>query len=117
MAALKKRLYELLKKANGAVCISPANAAPHILNMAFEGMRGEVLLHLLEKDGIYIATGSACSSKKRSFRVYESIGLSPVLSECAVRFSVCPDNTIEEIEYTAEKTISALQKFQGFIRR
>ena len=117
MAALKKRLYELLKKANGAVCISPANAAPHILNMAFEGMRGEVLLHLLEKDGIYIATGSACSSKKRSFRVHESIGLSPVLSECAVRFSVCPDNTIEEIEYTAEKTISALQKFQGFIRR
>ena len=85
--------------------------------MAFSGMRGEVLLHLLEKDGVCIATGSACSSKKRSFRVHESVGLPPALAECAVRFSFCPDNTLEEIQYTAEKTLAALKKFQGFIRR
>ena len=117
MQMLKDTLCTALMQAKGAVCISPANSAPHILNMAFSGMRGEVLLHLLEKDGVCIATGSACSSKKRSFRVHESVGLPPALAECAVRFSFCPDNTLEEIQYTAEKTLAALKKFQGFIRR
>ena len=117
MAQLKHMLCTTLMQAKGAYCITPECSAPHILNMAFEGMRGEVLLHLLEKDGICIATGSACSSKKRSFRVHESVGLSPALAECAVRFSFCPDNTPEEIQYTAQKTIAALQKFPGFIRR
>ena len=117
MERLKTQLRDGLLSAKGAHCFTPDPSAPHILNMAFEGMRGEVLLHLLEREGICISTGSACSSKKRTFRIHESIGVRPELAECAVRFSFCPDNTPEEIDYTIEKTKAALQKFQGFIRR
>jgi len=38
---------------------------PSVLNISFLGTRGEVLLHTLEQDGIYVSTGSACSSNKK----------------------------------------------------
>ena len=34
-------------------------ACPSVLNISFLGTRGEVLLHTLEQDGIYVSTGSA----------------------------------------------------------
>jgi tetratricopeptide (TPR) repeat protein len=42
----------------------PENAAPHIVSLGFPNVRGEVMLHALESDGVYASTGSACSSKK-----------------------------------------------------
>lgn len=41
-------------------------AGPSVLNVSFLGTRGEVLLHTLEQDGIFVSTGSACSSNKRT---------------------------------------------------
>ena len=41
---------------------SPENGVPYILNVSFLGTKGEVLLHKLEQEGIYVSTGSACSS-------------------------------------------------------
>ena len=32
--------------------------------MSFDNIKGEVLLHSLEQDNIYVSTGSACSSKR-----------------------------------------------------
>ena len=37
-------------------------SAPHIVSASFQGVRGEVLLHALEDRGIYVSSGSACSS-------------------------------------------------------
>ena len=36
--------------------------APHIISVSFNGIRSEVLLHALEEKGIYVSSGSACSS-------------------------------------------------------
>ena len=38
--------------------------APHILNMSFPGVRGEVLLHALEEKGVYVSTGSGLLFQK-----------------------------------------------------
>ena len=101
-----------------AVVLSPESGAPHILNVSFPGMRGEVLLHLLEREEIYISTGSACSSKKRGFsRIHQALGLTKEVAQGAVRISFCPDNTEEEIAAAAEAMRRALSKFRGFVRR
>lgn len=101
-----------------AVCITPEHCAPHILNIAFPGMRGEVLLHLLEEKEIYVATGSACSSGKIGYsRIHKSMGISKEISECALRLSFCPENTAEEIEETVAAIREILEKYRGFIRR
>ena len=117
MRELRDHLDELLRKETDYVRVTPDNCAPHILNVYFKGMRGEVLLHLLEREGIYIATGSACSSKKGNSRVHGSIGLTREMSECVVRISFSHLNTLAETKETALKIHEALSKFQHFIRR
>lgn len=78
--------------------------APHILNVSFPGIRGEVLLHALESDGIYISTGAACSSKKtKESHVLRAMGVDKRHTQGAVRFSFSEFNTIEEIDETIKK--------------
>jgi cysteine desulfurase len=68
---------------------------------------------MLEQDGIYVSTGSACSSKSKGSHVLSAMGLKPEEIEGALRFSFCRDNTIEEVEYVAERLI----KYTGDQRR
>ena len=115
---LRARLLENLANVDGMLVLSPVSGAPHILNLSFPGMRGEVLLHILEKDGIYISTGSACSSKKGKLsRTHKALGLDQQAAAGAVRISFSRYNTLEEMDLAAEKIIDALKQYRGFIRR
>jgi cysteine desulfurase len=82
--------------------LSPPNAVPHILMVAFPGLRGETLLHALSAKGIYVSTGAACSSKRRKDNpVLQAMGIPAELAGCAVRISLSAQNTSEEISETA----------------
>lgn len=85
------------------------NAVCHILNVSFEDVKGEVLLHYLEGDGICVSTGSACSSKKKGSHVLNAIGLPYNLVDGAIRFSVSDTTTIDEIDYAVEKLKSYVE--------
>jgi cysteine desulfurase len=88
--------------------------APHILNVSFPGVKAEVLLHALEQDGIYVATGSACGSKKKTMNhVHQALGFSQAESEGTIRLSFSIYNTEAEINYAGEK----LQKHVVDLRR
>lgn len=90
--------------------------SPYILNVSFLGVRAEVLLHLLEEQNIYVATGSACTSKSsvaHGSYVIKSLGLSNKEVESAIRFSFSYENTKEEVDYT----IDVLKKSLMFLRR
>ncbi|MEG2117240.1 MAG: cysteine desulfurase family protein, partial [Clostridia bacterium] len=43
-------------------------SSPHILSLNIDGIKGEVLLHMLEAEEIYIGRGSACSTKETAPR-------------------------------------------------
>ena len=71
-----KFIDELNKISNelGVRCsfnLSKTNS-PYILSLAFWGIRGEILLHALEKHGVLVGTGSACSSHVKENRVLRS---------------------------------------------
>ena len=100
---------------NGPV---PEDGAPHIVNMSFPGVRGEVMLHALEAEGVYVSTGSACSSKKlKVSAVLTAMGVSPAQAECALRFSLSPHTTEEEIDYAAQKLGALYAQLRRFQRR
>ncbi len=91
------------------------DACPSVLNISFLGTRGEVLLHTLEQDGIYVSTGSACASNHSSAKgshVLNAMGLSPKEIEGAIRFSFSEFNTKEEMEYVACKVKAAVTRFR-----
>ena len=83
------------------------------MNVSFLGTRGEVLLHTLEQDGIFVSTGSACSSNKKGrSHVLAAMGLSDKEIEGAVRFSFSEFNTVKEMDYVLEKTKNAVTRFR-----
>ena len=83
--------------------ITPNNSSPYILYLSLKRIRGEVLLHTLESEGIYVSTGSACSSKKGISRLGEAIGLKEDFREGTLRLSFSKFSTIEEAETFVKK--------------
>lgn len=80
------------------------SGAPHIINLSFPEVKGEILVHCLEKEGIYVSTGSACHSKdKGENRVLKAIGLNPELRKGTIRISLSRFNNKEELDYTVKK--------------
>lgn len=63
---LWSRLKEGILDIGDVIINSPDDCSPYILNASFMGTRGEVILHRLESNRIFVSTGSACSSNKNS---------------------------------------------------
>ena len=83
--------------------------APHIISLSFPGYRGEVIVHSLEKDGIYISTGSACNSRKKErSNTLTAIELSEKMIQGTIRISLSTYNKKKEIDYTIKKLIEKL---------
>ena len=112
---LAKRLSELENVViNGP---KPEEAAPHILNVSFLGVRSEVLLHTLEEKGIYVSAGSACSSHKRAgSATMAAIGASKEQQESAIRFSLSEFTEKEELDYAVEEIQKVLPVLRRFSR-
>ena len=88
--------------------------APQIVSAGFAGVRSEVLLHALEEKGIYVSSGSACSSNHPAISgTLKAIGVKKELLDSTLRFSFGLFNTKEEIDYTLE----ALKKVLPMLRR
>ena len=121
MMEKKKLLWTLFQQAVPAAQLngpSIEEGAPHIINISFPGVRGEVMLHALEGARIYCSTGSACSSKKRHLSpVLLAMGLDPDRAEAALRFSLSPLTQDEEIRYAAEQLGAIYATLSRFKRR
>ncbi len=120
MRRVKERLYRNLISIPDVVLNGPSieAGAPHILNLSFLGVRGEVLLHALERSGILVSTGSACSAKKQGKnRVLNAVGISGPRQEGAIRFSFCPFNTEEEADIAAEAISEQICILRRYKRR
>ena len=86
---------------------------PSVLNVNFRGTRGEVILHTLEQDGIYVSTGSACSSnKKGQSHVLEAMGQSSRDIEGAIRFSLGRLNSPDEVDTVVDAVAAAVKRFR-----
>ena len=93
-------------------------AAPHIVNASFPGVRSEVLLHTLENEGIYVSAGSACSSHKRAGSpTLTAIGASKAEMESSVRFSFSENTTQEEIDTVLEVLNRVIPMLRRFTRK
>lgn len=97
---------------------NPEKTAPHILSVSFDNIKGEVLLHSLEQDNIYISTGSACSSKKNvQSYVLKNMGISDSLIEGTMRISFSIFNTEEEIDSLVESLNKHINLLREIRRR
>lgn len=96
--------------------ISSRDSSPYILSVSAVGLKGEIIMHLLEKDGILVGNGSACSAKNPHSRVIKECGYDNKTLDGVVRISFSPQNTIEECKLLVEKINFHAQKLKGIMR-
>ncbi len=123
LRALKCLLFSELKaKIPDAVYNGPdpgsPDTAPHILNVSLPPVRSETMLYALAGDGVYVGIGSACSSHKQKVsRVLRAMGLSGLRAESALRFSLCPFNTEDEMRTAAAIAAKHYELLKKYTRR
>lgn len=99
LAKLKKSLTDYLKEKEKVMIFSPKSSSPHVLCFGIQHIRGEIVVHALEKEGIFVSTTSACSSKrKEKGESITGMGYSKKEAETAVRISLSVHNTMEEVD-------------------
>ena len=111
MIAMRDRLFaELGKIPHSKINGSLEHHVPGTVNMCFEGIEGESLLLLLDKNGICASSGSACTSGSLDpSHVLLSLGIPHELAHGSLRLSIGEYNTMEEMEYIIETVPKAVQ--------
>lgn len=119
MYELRKWFVSELCKIEGVTINgSEENAAWHVVSASFDGIKAEVLLHALEDKGIYVSSGSACSSNRPGLSsTLVAIGLDNKLLDSTIRFSFCFETTKKELEYTISELndiLPVLRKYRSY---
>ena len=110
-AAIKERVSDIT--ING----SDEHNSGSVLNVSFLGVKAEILLHALERHGIYVSTGSACSSHKpQPSHVLTAMGLPQKAIAGAIRISFSARTTDDEIMTAAEAIAKETAEIRRYVR-
>lgn len=110
IAELKEHLIKKLDNIDKVKVISNNNCSPYIVSIIVEGNRGETIMRYLDSKGIYISTGSACSSSKIGNRILESMGYNKKQVMGAIRVSFSKDNSFEDINLLTDNLTEYIKK-------
>ena len=96
----------------------PGNAASHILSVRLPDIKSEVMLHSLSHAGIYVSSGSACSSNTgHGSYVLKAFGLSDREADSTIRISLGYQNTLGEAEIFLDEFEKSLSALVRMVRR
>jgi cysteine desulfurase len=122
-----ERIYEVQgthlnaipKTVNGNSCDLDINAtAPHIVSVSFDKIKAEVLLHALEEKGVYVSSGSACSSNHPGISsTLQAIGVKKELLDSTLRFSFSRYTTMDEIDYCIDVLKELVPIYSKYTRK
>lgn len=109
---LRDRLWQQIKSLPGILRNgSEESAYPGILNVSIGGIEGESLMLALEP--LCVASGSACNSKNRDASyVLRALGRDDLQAQSAVRFSFGRNSSIDDVDFAAERYLSAVSRLR-----
>lgn len=114
MSALRQRLIDKISTDERLSEISPTlpkNHAPHILNLTLPAIKSETMLHYLSSEGIFVSSGSACSSNGGHLSsALTAYGRSESDADSSIRVSFSKNNTEDEVDTLAEALAAGLSK-------
>ncbi len=125
MTEKRERLYSLKERmVQGLMSMEDVHvhgrtgrdSAPHVVSAGFAGVRSEVLLHALAERGIYVSSGSACSSNHPAVSsTLKAVGCEDKWLGSTVRFSFSDLNTEDEVDEclaVLREILPTLRRFQ-----
>jgi cysteine desulfurase len=121
MSAEAKRLEKLRNRLESALLKIPntflngsrASRLPHVTNIAFGGVEGEVLLKKVNQK-VAVSSGSACTSiSPKPSHVLQAMGMNSDLGRASIRFSLGKNTTESEIELTIDWVKKVILELRG----
>jgi cysteine desulfurase len=118
LAEIRGRLEELYLYAKeklealGIRVNAPEGArASHIINVTLPNIKSETALHFLSADGVFVSSGSACSSHSgKPSETLMAFVLTPAEADCSLRISFCEYNTKEDVDVLISSLSGALDR-------
>ena len=112
---MSARLLDELARIPGVSVLPETRAAddarfsPYVMQFTNAALPGEVLVRALSDRGVYISTGSACSSRKKTRPVLDAMRVSPDRQQNAFRISIGPSTVPADIEALGAALSAALK--------
>ena len=95
----------------------PKDAVPYIISITTPNIKSETMLHCLSGEGIYVSSGSACSShSSETSPALKAFGLDADAADRTIRVSLSRENTLDEAEYFIEALVRGAQTLVGIKR-
>jgi cysteine desulfurase len=116
LAALGERLRDGLCRAIDGARLNgdAAQRVPSIVNLRFAGVDGEAVLHELDRSGITVSTGSACSAASPGpSHVLIALGMRPEDAHASVRFSLGEEHDQADVDYIVSKTPPVIERLRS----
>jgi cysteine desulfurase len=109
-----KLLCELEKIDNIKLNGNGETQLPNIINISFLNAEGESIMMLLDMQGIYVSTGSACSSGSlEPSHVLTAMGNPPEWSHGSIRISLGQNNNDVEVPVIVKALKEAVEKLRN----
>lgn len=109
-------LEQVMNEIPDVILNSPLQSESHIVNLSVPGVKGEIMLNALSEIGVFVATSSACSSKKKVSHVLRAMNLSKERTESALRVSFGRDTTKKELDLAVNKMKELAQEIRMFTK-
>ena len=113
---LRESFMHKIEEKTGNVKINGVeNNSGYVLNVSFLGIKAEILLHSLEAKGIYVSTGSACSSNKpMPSHVLSAMGCTAEEIKGAVRFSFSEEEF--DVDAVTDTICQEVENIRRYVR-
>ncbi len=99
LSQLSESLRQGLEAVDGVVARGSDPRLPHICHVTIDGVEGDVVLFLLDAEGIRVSTGSACQAGvAEPSHVLLAMGLDEEIAGSPIRFSLGPTTTEADVE-------------------
>ncbi len=91
---------------------------PNTSNLSFEGIEAEGILLLLDEQGIYASSGSACTSGSLDpSHVLLAMGCGPARARASIRFSLGIYNTEAEVDFVLKQLPPIIEQLRMHSRK
>ena len=115
IGALRDKLEEAILSIPDTKSYVPKNdRLNNIVVASFRGIEGEAMLWDMNENGIYISTGSSCSSEDlEASAVVEALGEKVEIANATVMFALSKFTTHEEIDYVISKLKPIVERIRS----
>lgn len=111
---MREHCEQALRAAGALIFADAATRLPNTTFFAFPGIAGDALVSRLDRHGFALASGSACSSADPGpSATLIAMGVDASLAICAVRLSLGPENTMDEVARFLQALSRSLEELKG----